>query len=434
MFIERDGVKIELTKEELVKAYLEQDAIYHKNDALAFLAEYAGIDPNFELDETTLDTFFSEEVKAFERIYGFEFLDAINPKSKFYVIDKIVESYDNNYTTDVAPYDAWTRACKGVVEDMARMVKRERLNERVEDLNLQAIIVEAVENIRGMGVDEGSGYYTIKSFDLYGESFNVNCEIFKEQQDGDLYYGVFYGVYLSGGDELFLDLAYTETMDLEELKTVISKIANDDYSNVVQEDIGLDALDLSEEARKCLEDARITTLYDIVAIGKDGLLNIPGFEFGLYADVFAAVDKIGLALPERYEKTEEIVKAVDASRLTPSACVSVCVDERELGETVYVNPAYPDAEGFKEKCVCVDVVYDSESELCDVECVFEELDFWGTSRPNALAVAKAIREAYGIPINNCLEAHKPLETVLDSAAERSASTNKGQSKSEYQKD
>lgn len=434
MFIERNGVKIELTKEELVRAYLEQDAIYHKNDALVFFADFVGVDANFEFDVPTLTTFFPEELKAFEAAYGFSFLDAINPESEFYVVDKIVKAYDDNYSTDVSPYNAWTRACKGVVEDMARMVKGERMNARMEDLNLQAIIVEAVENIRGMGVTQGSGFYTVKRFDLYGESFNVNCEIFKEQQGGNAYYGVYFDLGFDGGKELFSDWAYTETLDLDELKALVSEIANADYSKDVQSHIQLDALDLNDNTRKCLEDARITTLYDIVAIGKDGLLNIPGFEFGLYGDVFAAVDKIGVELPEGYAKTEEIVKAVDASRLTPSACVTVCIDERELGETVYVNHAYLDAEGLRETCVCVDVVYDSESELCDVECVFEELDFWATSRPNALTVAKAISEAYGIPINNCLEAQKPLETVLGEAGERSAGTDKGQSKSDFVKE
>ena len=434
MFIERDGVKIELSQDEMVKAYLEQDAIYHKNDALVFFAEFVGIDANFEFDEPTLTEFFSEELEAFEVAYGFSFLDAIDPRSEFYVIDKIVVAYDNNYSTDVSPYDAWMRASHGVLNDMARLVKGERMNARVEDLNLQAIIVEALENIQGMGVDQGSGYYTVKSFDLYGESFNVNCEISKEQQDGNVYYAVYYGLDYEGGEEVFSDWAYTETMDLEELNDVVSMIAYADYTAAVQKSIGLDALDLDTNARKCLEDARITTLADIVNIGRAGLWYIPGFETDFYPDILVALRKIGIELPERLEKTEKIVKAIDGGRLTPSACVTVCIDERELGETVYVNPSCPDADGFVQKCVCVDVVYDSASEVADVECVFEELDFWGTSRPIALTVAKAISEAYGIPINNCLDVQKPLDAVLGEANERSSGADNRQSKSDFVKE
>lgn len=425
MFIERNGVKIELTKEELVRAYLEQDAIFHKDEALVFFEEFVGINSDFELEKATMETSYAKELKTFEEDYGFSFWDAIDPESEFYVIDKIVKAYDNNYSTDISPYDAWTRACKGVVADMARarLAQKERAVDEADKVRLSALVVEALENIQGMGVDQGSGYYTVKSFDLYGQSFNVNCEIFKEQQDGNVYYCVYYGVDFDGGEELFSDWAYTETMDLEELKTVVAMIANADYTEVVQKSVGLDALDLHDDARECLENARITTLYDIVAIGKEGLLNIPGFETDFYPEVFVALRKIGAELPETFDKVDEIISAVDSERMTTCAHVSVYTDARELGETVYVNPAHPDAAvGFREPCVCVDVVYDGYSGDFVKECVFEELDFWATSRPNALTVAKAISETYGIPINNCLEAQKPLETVLGEANERSAET------------
>lgn len=91
-----------------------------------------------------------------------------------------------------------------------------------------------VSTIRGIGIDEGSGYYGLKSFSLDDEQFNLYCEISKEQKDGDLYYTVYYGVEYDEGDTLFADWRHTEIMDIIELKDVVFDVASTDFTEDVR--------------------------------------------------------------------------------------------------------------------------------------------------------------------------------------------------------
>lgn len=92
-----------------------------------------------------------------------------------------------------------------------------------------------ISTIRGMGIDEGSGYYGLKSFSLGDEQFNLYCEISKEQEDGDIYYTVYYAVEYDGGDTIFSDWRHTEIMDSEELKNIVFEIASNDYTQSVKD-------------------------------------------------------------------------------------------------------------------------------------------------------------------------------------------------------
>lgn len=115
-----------------------------------------------------------------------------------------------------------------------------------------------VSNIRGIGIDEGTGYYGLKSFELGGEALNLYCEVSKEQEDGNVYYTVYYAVEFDEGDTIFSDWAHTETFDIEELKKVVYEIASADYSEDVKVKLGLEqkpAVDFPK-----VDHAKVTSL------------------------------------------------------------------------------------------------------------------------------------------------------------------------------
>lgn len=91
-----------------------------------------------------------------------------------------------------------------------------------------------VANIRGMGIDEGSGYFGLKSFGLNEDRFNLYCEVSKEQEDGDISFVVYYALEFDEGDNLWSEWAHTETLDIDELKSIIFDIASADCTKDVQ--------------------------------------------------------------------------------------------------------------------------------------------------------------------------------------------------------
>lgn len=280
-----------------------------------------------------------------------------------------------------------------------------------------------VGNIRGIGIDEGSGYAGLKSFELYGEQFNLYCEISKEQEDGDIHFAVYYALEFDEGDTLWSDWAYTETFDIDELKKVIFDIANADYTKDVQMNIDIGDLNISEDIRDILKNNRLTTLANIVNIGRDGLKLVPGLDELGYSEVALALGQLGIELPEGYEKTADIVKSIDRDKIIPGSKVVIDIVDKELGETVWVNPGIAEDEktGSTDKCVCVDVVY--EYNPIDAVEVFKELDFWAESRFNALTLANAISEEYGIPVKNLIPNEVSLENVIADAQDRAENSN-----------
>lgn len=97
------------------------------------------------------------------------------------------------------------------------------------------LVERMISTIRGVGIDEGSGYYGLKSFSVDGEQFNLYCEVSKEQTDGNVYYTVYYAIEYDEGDTLFSDWTHTELMDLDKLKKLVYQIASVDYSKDVQQ-------------------------------------------------------------------------------------------------------------------------------------------------------------------------------------------------------
>lgn len=98
------------------------------------------------------------------------------------------------------------------------------------------VVDTALSTIRGVGIDAGSGYYGLKSFESCGDRFNLFFEICKLVDEGtnQPYYSIYYAVEFDEGDTLFSDWASTETLDLEALKNSVFEIANTDFSEAIE--------------------------------------------------------------------------------------------------------------------------------------------------------------------------------------------------------
>ena len=95
-----------------------------------------------------------------------------------------------------------------------------------------------VSTIRGVGIENGSGYYGLKSFEVDGEKLNLFCEISEHlEEDG---YDIYYAVEFDEGDTLFSDWEHVETKNKEELKKIIFNIVSTDYSEDVRVKLGLE--------------------------------------------------------------------------------------------------------------------------------------------------------------------------------------------------
>lgn len=181
MYIERNGKKFELTAEELENAYYEHRLMLQRDDAEKALADFAGVDPEFELtgpSGATFEGFYAEELNDFKCNFGFSYADVIDKNSRFYAIDKIIESYNDNYSSENAPKDAWHWACKDVLCDLAHALKVPVRYLLTDDYNVDRLIVDAnnlsVEDAEKMFLDKfGYNPDVVKTIDGLGGTIKV---------------------------------------------------------------------------------------------------------------------------------------------------------------------------------------------------------------------------------------------------------------------
>lgn len=160
-------------------------------------------------------------------------------------------------------------------------------------------VEKMVSTIRGMGIDEGSGYYGLKSFELGGEKLNLYCEVSKEQEDGNIYYVVYYAVEFDEGDNIWSDSTSTEILDIEELKTLVFEIASRDCSQVeqVREKLGIKREPSTKELKK--ELAELTTFIDGVEVSLDYSEPVTKQTYEKYENAIARRKEIENLLAER---------------------------------------------------------------------------------------------------------------------------------------
>lgn len=109
--------------------------------------------------------------------------------------------------------------------------------------SVDEIVASAVNSLRGFGVDQGSGYFEINEFDVDGEKFATVMEVFKQKEpDSEPFYGVYWFVEYYDGDTLFSDWMYTEHLDENELKSLVSDLANRDFTEEVKKELEQEGL------------------------------------------------------------------------------------------------------------------------------------------------------------------------------------------------
>lgn len=116
MFIERKNGKIELTAEEVEKAYRVQEHCFLLNDAKNHLASHFGIDPDESADNQ------KDAYQAFEDVMGYPFVDDIDDDSLLSDLEALVEWYEDRRDCNVAENDTWD----GLVDKYVAEVENHR--------------------------------------------------------------------------------------------------------------------------------------------------------------------------------------------------------------------------------------------------------------------------------------------------------------------
>lgn len=101
MVIIRNGVPISLTPEEMHMAFEKE---YYKCKLL---------DAKGHLQEYLQDPLFDEN--DFAKAYGFTYEEACDPTNPHFMLDTIVQVFDNTFSTDKAEDDTWTDAIRDVL-------------------------------------------------------------------------------------------------------------------------------------------------------------------------------------------------------------------------------------------------------------------------------------------------------------------------------
>ena len=109
MYIERNNEKIVLTPEELKMAYYEQLHQYRLEDAERQLLFYIGYDEDD-------DTGAVEE--EFAKKYGFSIRDAVNATSEHYILEAIVDRYEDCLDCNIDENSTWQSACSFVLKSL----------------------------------------------------------------------------------------------------------------------------------------------------------------------------------------------------------------------------------------------------------------------------------------------------------------------------
>lgn len=122
MTITRNGAQFVLTDEELGQAFRECERMYRKEDAARQLADYCGIirddDPYWDAAGDSVSTIQHKErsernKQEFKEKYGISFDDLLNEKSKYYILDILVDKFDDCQDCDISENDNWY----GVIND-----------------------------------------------------------------------------------------------------------------------------------------------------------------------------------------------------------------------------------------------------------------------------------------------------------------------------
>ena len=119
-------ITFKLSMDELTEAYYERQKLFRLQDAERQLLQYLGEDDNVECAAEASD----ETRQSFKDSYGVRLEDVVNPDSPCYILDCIVEWYDNKFEDCNEPEnDGWASAVAVVLATLSDAVAHASSND-----------------------------------------------------------------------------------------------------------------------------------------------------------------------------------------------------------------------------------------------------------------------------------------------------------------
>lgn len=175
-------------------------------------------------------------------------------------IDSITSRFDKNLSNNAGYWESyWLSADAAIYELLQEKFKDGHSN--TDDApwysSIDELVETAVENINGIGVCAGSGFYELQDFEVDGERMELVIEIcrFEDEKDHHGYFGVYYFAGYYDGDSLLSDWEYTSQLDVVELKDAVSKLANRDFTQDIKKCMGKDSVEamIGDAKERCVE-------------------------------------------------------------------------------------------------------------------------------------------------------------------------------------
>lgn len=111
---DRTAIVIDLTEEELLKAYREQEHIFQLNDAYNQLCDYLG----FNADNTEPSAEDKAAIQQFTFEYGFNPSWLVNKDSPYYALERIVDKFNYYYDCNLDENSLYQSFCEQVLDEL----------------------------------------------------------------------------------------------------------------------------------------------------------------------------------------------------------------------------------------------------------------------------------------------------------------------------
>lgn len=170
MKIIRNGQEWELTPEEMRQAFEEKHKEYLEEDAINQLRFFALNGDTEGVDEG--------EIEAFRKRYGIPFSELLNRDSEFYMVKKIMDSFEKHSSCNEAENQTYDTIIDKLMREFAKAAAKSRMPEKVAMLDTGCIRkFEMWSNeewcVEGFGKDSYLNFYIPTVFDV-DSAFGIN--------------------------------------------------------------------------------------------------------------------------------------------------------------------------------------------------------------------------------------------------------------------
>lgn len=152
-------------------------------------------------------------------------------------ISKMAERFENVLSHNDGYWESYWLSAEAAIEEV---LQERSLQEEAGWKTTDEMVDKALSAVSGIGEGEGSGLFGLKDFMNDGERMELLVEIcrLEDKEANKEYYGVYYWVGYYGDDSLFTDWEYTSSLDIGELKKLISELEGRDFTEDIRKCIG----------------------------------------------------------------------------------------------------------------------------------------------------------------------------------------------------